>query len=188
MWLLIDNYDSFSYMLWHYLKLINHQTVVIKNDEKSLQEIIKLNPERIILSPGPQRPENAGITLDVIGHFHNKIPILGICLGHQALGIFYGGQLTYGISPVHGKLSQLKHNATGIFTGIPENINVMRYHSLVVQDLDYENFNSLAFTNQDELMAFQHKTYPSIGLQFHPESILTEFGFDLLLNWSNLKF
>ena len=184
MWVLIDNYDSFSYILLDYLKELNTDILVFKNDEITVEELAVLNPERIVLSPGPKQPKDAGVTMAIIDYFHKTVPILGICLGHQALGEYYNANLVKANIPFHGKTSKLKHYNNSIFTDIPQDFKVTRYHSLVLTNWENTDLVPLAFTDQNEMMAFQHVRYPSLGLQFHPEAILTEYGLQLLKNWS----
>ncbi len=187
MWLLIDNYDSFSQMLLDYLRQIHEEVICIQNDEKSLAEIIELHPQRIILSPGPKNPDHAGITMQVIAHFHNKIPLLGICLGHQALAQFFGAKVLRAAYPRHGKTSKIEHNNKGIFKYMPPQLEVMRYHSLVVKDIENTGLEPWAFALDDNsLMAFGHQLYPIVGIQFHPESVLTPQGLELLQKWDKL--
>jgi len=183
MWVLIDNYDSFTHILHHYLLQLHIDVRVFRNDAITLQELIALDPERIIISPGPQTPKEAGITNEVIGHFVTRIPILGICLGHQALGAYFGAELTLASRPVHGNTSPIIHDGNGLFKGIPSGFNAMRYHSLILKHWEGKSVIPLAFTPEKELMAFRHETYPATGIQFHPESILTEYGLQLLRNW-----
>jgi anthranilate synthase/aminodeoxychorismate synthase-like glutamine amidotransferase len=183
MWVLIDNYDSFTHILYHYLLQLHPDVIVFRNDAITLQALIVLNPERIIISPGPQTPKEAGITNEVIRHFVTEIPILGICLGHQALGEYFGAELTLASKPVHGNTSPIIHNGEGLFKGIPTGFNVMRYHSLILEHWEGISVIPLAFTAENELMAFRHKVYPATGIQFHPESILTEHGLQILRNW-----
>ncbi|WP_222165620.1 anthranilate synthase component II [Edaphocola aurantiacus] len=186
MWLLIDNYDSFSDILADYLKQVHQNVCMIRNDELSLSEIIKLNPERIILSPGPKDPEHAGMTMSVIDYFHDKIPILGVCLGHQALAQYFGCKVTKAPFPVHGKTSQIKHNGQHIFSGLSNPLKVMRYHSLQATGMeDNPDLQILATTDEGVIMAFRHKKYSCTGVQFHPESVLTESGLNILKNWAN---
>lgn len=185
MWLLIDNYDSFSHILLDYLLQINANTVCIQNDALSLTDIIKMAPKRIILSPGPKTPEQAGITMEVIRHFHDKVPILGVCLGHQAIARFLGAKVVRSPYPVHGKTSVIEHTGRGIFKGMEQNFKVMRYHSLRVEDYEDTDMIPWAMASDDHsLMAFGHKHYPLTGIQFHPESILTENGLALLKAWN----
>jgi len=184
MWILIDNYDSFTHILHHYLEALHKEVHVFKNDEIAIADLHTISPERIIISPGPKRPVDAGITMNAIAHFHNSIPILGVCLGHQALGEYFGAKLIKAKVPAHGKVSKLKHKNLGIFEHIPQDINITRYHSLVLSEWEDTQITPLAFTENQELMAFQHAVFPCVGLQFHPESILTEYGFQILKNWS----
>lgn len=184
MWALIDNYDSFTYILWHYLLEIHEDVRVWKNDALSAEALAELNPESIILSPGPCRPVNAGNMMDIIRQFYQQTPILGICLGHQALGEFFGARLVEAHYPMHGKVSPVHHEQIGIFQGLPNPIQVMRYHSLVLDNWENTALQPLAFTEEKELMAFRHREYPCTGIQFHPESIMTEQGKGLLANWA----
>ncbi len=189
MWVLIDNYDSFSHILRHYLLGVHEEVRVIRNDALPLEAIIALNPERIIISPGPCTPQESGITMSVIEYFFDKIPILGICLGHQALGLFYGGSLRKAQVPVHGKTSIIRQVAPPhpVFKDIPQSFKAMRYHSLIIDASPNDHLHLLAYSEQDHaLMAFAHKQYPSIGMQFHPESVLTPYGMQLIRNWSQL--
>lgn len=188
MFLLIDNYDSFSHILWHYLLLTGNECVVKKNDEITVGQIASLAPSRIIISPGPETPLQAGITMDVIASFYDVIPILGVCLGHQALGMFFGGKLIQ-VPPMHGKTSevtqQLKHP---LFHNIGERFTVMRYHSLAIDLKGVTDLTSLAETADGTNMAIAHKHFPCIGVQFHPESVGTADGQQLLNNWAAMRF
>lgn len=188
MWALLDNYDSFTYILHHYLAQLHKEVIVFKNDAVDVSHLIRLEPERLIISPGPKRPRDAGITMEAIRKLHDKIPILGVCLGHQALGQFFGAELLKARFPVHGKISTLHHQQKNLFHNIPNGIRVMRYHSLVLQNWEKADLIPLAFSHTMELMAFYHPVFPCVGLQFHPESILTEFGFEILENWANRKY
>jgi anthranilate synthase/aminodeoxychorismate synthase-like glutamine amidotransferase len=183
MWALLDNYDSFTYILHHYLLQLHKEVIVFKNDAIEVSDLIRLKPKRLIVSPGPKRPQDAGITMEAIRQLHDKIPILGVCLGHQALGQFFGAELVKG-HPMHGKTSTLHHQQKDFFANIPSCIQVMRYHSLVLQNWENTGIVPLAFSDTMELMAFCHPVFPCVGLQFHPESVLTEFGFEMLENWA----
>ena len=186
-YILIDNYDSFTYILHHYLLQTGNECVVYKNDEITVDELIALDPERIIISPGPETPLQAGVTMDVIRYFHNKIPILGVCLGHQALGMYFGAQLVHS-APMHGKTSELTHTGHALFNGIPDPFTVMRYHSLAIEGLERTELMPIAATADGINMAVAHLRYPIIGVQFHPESVGTEHGLLLLNNWSRMSF
>jgi anthranilate synthase/aminodeoxychorismate synthase-like glutamine amidotransferase len=165
---------------------LHDDVVVYRNDAITIEEIKMLNPSRIIISPGPKTPLDAGITNEVIRHFYNCKPILGICLGHQALGTFFGGTLSKAARPVHGSTTPVFHKAEGLFAHIPSSFDVMRYHSLIIKDWEHTAIIPLAFTAEQELMAFSHQEYPVVGIQFHPESILTEHGQQILLNWKDM--
>jgi anthranilate synthase/aminodeoxychorismate synthase-like glutamine amidotransferase len=184
MWVLIDNYDSFTWILQHYLLQAGRECAVYRNDELSVAQLAALNPERLILSPGPETPVQAGITMDAIAHFHDRIPILGVCLGHQALGMFFGGKLVHAAYPMHGKTSEITHNNHPLFTGIPSPCTVMRYHSLAIEQLQGTDLQALAYTEDGTLMALTHKHHHCTGVQFHPESVGTEHGLQMLQNWA----
>ena len=183
MWVLIDNYDSFTYILHDYLLQTGNECAVYRNDEISLSQLQGLNPARIIISPGPETPLQAGITMQAIDHFHKTTPILGVCLGHQALGMYFGAKLVHAPYPMHGKTSEIIHTGHAIFNGIPSPFTAMRYHSLSVTDFT-ENIKPIAHTEDGTIMALAHKSYPCIGVQFHPESVGTEHGLRLLKNWA----
>ena len=182
MFLLIDNYDSFTYNLLDYFAQLNVLCKVVRNDACTLTDITSLNPSGIIISPGPKTPEKAGITLSVVGHFYQKLPILGICLGHQAIGQYFGATLELAKKPVHGYISPITHNHHPMFTGIPQPTNVMRYHSLILTNITSTPLDVTAQTEEGEIMAIAHKQLPIFGLQFHPESILTKEGLNILNN------
>jgi anthranilate synthase/aminodeoxychorismate synthase-like glutamine amidotransferase len=186
MWALIDNYDSFTYILQHYLLQCGHECEVYRNDEISVQQLKDLSPERIIISPGPETPLQAGITMEVIDHFHKHVPILGVCLGHQALGMYFGAKLVHTAYPMHGKTSKIVHTGHPLFKGIPSPFTAMRYHSLAVTDFNDPALTAIAHTGDGTIMALAHTQYPCIGVQFHPESVGTEHGLQLLKNWSLL--
>ena len=181
MLLLLDNYDSFTYNLRDYLCQLNEEVTVVRNDQCTIADIEQMNPAAIVISPGPKRPLDAGITMELMRHFHDMKPILGICLGHQALGEFFGAKLVRSVEPVHGKTSMVQHNDDAIFEGIESPFEVMRYHSLELEGVK-SPLQILAKTG-DTIMAIKHETLPLYGLQFHPESILTPAGLKLLGNW-----
>ena len=181
--LLIDNYDSFSYNLYQMIGQINPDINVIRNDEMTVDEIKALAPDRIILSPGPGRPEDAGIICDVAANIHD-IPILGVCLGHQAIGYCYGGEIVRAKRLMHGKLSPITHNGLDLFQGIPQQTKVVRYHSLVIKrETLPECLEITAESDDGEIMGIRHKTKPLFGIQYHPESILTTTGKRQLKNF-----
>lgn len=187
MWVILDNYDSFTYILQHYLLQTGNECVVSKNDELTIDELAALNPERIIISPGPETPLQAGICMDVIARFHKDIPILGICLGHQAIGMHFGAKLIKAPYPMHGKTSTVKHDDSNLFSGIDDEFAVMRYHSLVLDELEGTDLVASSYaTDDDTIMSLQHRLYPCTGIQFHPESIGTEHGLKILKNWAKM--
>ncbi len=184
--LLIDNYDSFTYNLYQYFGTFTDEIRVVRNDTVTLEEIRQMHPEKIVLSPGPKSPSEAGICMDVVKEFYKEVPILGICLGHQCIGEAFGGTVSYAKSLYHGKQSEISHDGTGIFEGIPSPVKVARYHSLAVQEDDLpECLEVTARTADGEIMAIRHKEYPVVGLQFHPESIYTEHGKRMIENFIN---
>lgn len=184
--LLIDNYDSFTYNLYQYIGVFHPETEVFRNDRITLDEIEKMSPWRIILSPGPKSPKEAGICMDVVRHFYDKIPILGICLGHQCIGEAFGGTVSYAKQICHGKQSLIMHNKQGIFQGIDSPVLAARYHSLaIVRDSLPDCLDITAETEDGEIMAVAHKEYPVFGLQFHPESIYTRNGKRMVENFIN---
>ena len=185
--LLIDNYDSFSYNLYQLIGEINPDIKVIRNDEMTVEEIRQLKPERIILSPGPGRPEDAGVIVDVAKTLGKEIPVLGVCLGHQAICAAFGATVTYAKELMHGKQSLIEHDGKSVFEGIPSPVHVARYHSLAVDEKTLPDvFEILARTEDGEIMAMQHKEYPLIGIQFHPESIYTDHGKKMIENFLEL--
>jgi anthranilate synthase/aminodeoxychorismate synthase-like glutamine amidotransferase len=183
MWILIDNYDSFTYILHHYLLQLGQECSVYRNDEISVQQLIDMQPERLIISPGPETPLQAGICMEAINHFHDKIPILGICLGHQALGMYFGADLVHAPYPMHGKTSTIKRTDHPLFNDVPETFEVMRYHSLTIEKLEHTGLIPLATADDNSIMAVTHEKYPSIGIQYHPESVGSNYGLQVLRNW-----
>ena len=181
--LLIDNYDSFTYNLYDYLLQTGVECVVFRNDAFSLVDLEQIDFQAIVLSPGPKRPSDAGLMMHVIEQYHTRLPILGICLGLQGLGEFFGAKLVKAAVPMHGKTSLIQHNGHRLFKDIPTPFTVMRYHSLLLQSLDETALECLATTATGEIMALAHQTLPLFGVQFHPESILSEHGLLLLRNW-----
>ncbi|MCD8021164.1 MAG: aminodeoxychorismate/anthranilate synthase component II [Clostridiales bacterium] len=182
--LLIDNYDSFTYNLYQYMGVFNKDIMVVRNDKITIEEIRKLQPERIVLSPGPKSPAEAGICMDVVRAFYDKVPILGICLGHQSIGATFGADIVHAKELMHGKQSLIEHDGQGIFAGVPSPIHVARYHSLAVDENTLSpDFDILARTADGEIMAMQHKNYPVIGIRFHPESIFTDHGKKIVENF-----
>jgi anthranilate synthase/aminodeoxychorismate synthase-like glutamine amidotransferase len=188
MLLVIDNYDSFTYNLVQYLGELGADVRVRRNNEVTIGEIAAMAPEQILISPGPGRPENAGITPDVIRRFGPATPILGVCLGHQAIGMVYGGTVCRAATPMHGKTSMVVHDGRGVFSGISAPFEAGRYHSLVIaSDSVPDALEVSARTKEDgTIMAVRHKTYPVHGVQFHPESVLTEEGRRILRNFLDL--
>lgn len=180
--LLVDNYDSFTYNLYDYLQQLGAACTVLRNDELSPQLLATLSFDGIVLSPGPKRPEQAGQLMKLLEQAIDKCPILGICLGMQAIGIHFGALLVHAQEPVHGKTSLINHTKTGLFEGLESPTQVMRYHSLLLKDLP-SDLKAVAWTKEEELMAVEHTELPVWGVQFHPESILTTFGLDILENW-----
>jgi anthranilate synthase/aminodeoxychorismate synthase-like glutamine amidotransferase len=183
--LVIDNYDSFTYNLVQYLGELGTKPFVRRNNEITIAEIASLKPERIVISPGPGRPEQAGITLEVIEKFGPSTPLLGVCLGHQAIGMAFGGSVVRAKAPMHGKTSSISHDGRGVFSGIASPFTVARYHSLVVDRTGWPQELEVAAQTEDDgtVMALRHRQYPIHGVQFHPESIMTREGHHLLRNF-----
>ncbi len=191
--LMIDNYDSFTYNLVQYLGELGAEVMVERNDQITIAEIEKLAPELIMVSPGPCTPSEAGISLEVIEHFKGKIPIFGVCLGHQAIGQAFGGDIIRAKKIMHGKTSPVKHIDEGIFAGLPSPFTATRYHSLVIDQktlpdcLEVTAWTETEDGNIDEIMGVRHKELAIEGVQFHPESILTDYGHDMLRNFLKMK-
>ncbi len=182
--LMIDNYDSFTFNLVQYLNGLNEDVLVRRNDSLTVEDIKELDPDMIVLSPGPCTPNEAGVCIDVVKEFKGEIPILGICLGHQTIGQVFGGNVVRGDAPVHGKVYPINHTDKGVFKGLNNPLNVTRYHSLIVdKDTLPECLEITAETEKGEIMGFRHKEYMVEGVQFHPEAILTEQGMELLNNF-----
>ncbi|MCL5945380.1 MAG: aminodeoxychorismate/anthranilate synthase component II [Planctomycetes bacterium] len=188
--LLIDNYDSFTYNLVQRLGEIDGTSVieVVRNDKISVEHIVELQPEKIIISPGPCTPREAGISNDVLKHFAPRLPILGVCLGHQCIGHTFGAVVERNYRLMHGKTSPIHHNNQGIFAGLPNPFDAARYHSLVIRPGTLpDDFMVTAWTDENEIMAIQHKHWPLYGVQFHPESFLTPDGYTLLTNFLKVQ-
>ena len=184
MYLMIDNYDSFVYNLKAYFEELGKEIAVIRCDKITLEEIEDMQPSGIILSPGPKRPQDATLCIDIVEKFQEKIPILGVCLGHQVLGLCSGATVEKGIFPIHGKISEISNNGLRLFAGLPTKFNVTRYHSLVVnKDTISNNYSIDATTADGVVMGISHKTLPLYGVQFHPEAVLTDYGHELLHNF-----
>jgi anthranilate synthase component 2 len=188
MLLMIDNYDSFTYNLVQYLGELGQEVKVVRNDELAVDEIAALHPERIVLSPGPCTPNEAGVSLEVIRRFAGKVPLLGVCLGHQAIGQAFGGRIVHAKTLMHGKVSPIHHSGKGVFRGLPSPYNATRYHSLAIERASCPpELEVTAWTEDGEIMGVRHRSAPVEGVQFHPESILTEHGHELLRNFLNEK-
>ncbi len=189
MLLMIDNYDSFTYNLVQYFGELGEEILVYRNDKISIAEIEALNPEHIVISPGPCTPNKAGISLDLIKHFKNKLPLFGVCLGHQSIGQAFGGKIIHAKEIMHGKTSKIYHNNSDVFSGLDNPFTATRYHSLVIEQTTLPDcFGVTAWTQTkqggvDEIMGIRHKEYSISGVQFHPESILTSYGHELLKNF-----
>jgi len=186
--LMIDNYDSFTYNLVQYFGELGQEVAVHRNDEIDLAGVAKLAPTHIVISPGPCTPNEAGISVPLIKEFAGKIPILGVCLGHQSIGQAFGGSIVHAKQLMHGKTSQIYHKDTGVFRGIPSPFTATRYHSLVIERETLPDCLEItAWTEDDEIMGVRHKTLAVEGVQFHPESILTEYGHEMLANFLREK-
>jgi anthranilate synthase component 2 len=188
MLLMIDNYDSFTYNIVQYLGELGEEVQVFRNDKITIAEIEELAPERIVISPGPCSPKEAGISVEVVRHFAGRIPILGVCLGHQAIGYAFGGRIVKSATLMHGKTSPILHDGEGLFAGLPNPFQATRYHSLVVErETLPKELVLTAWVAEGEIMGMRHRTLPLWGVQFHPESILTQGGMDLFGNFLEMS-
>ena len=187
MYLMIDNYDSFVYNLKAYFEELGKDILVRRSDRISLDKIEKIHPEGIILSPGPKRPRDASVCVETVRRFQGKIPILGVCLGHQVLGFCSGATVEKGQRPMHGKVTRVYHNGKGLFEGLPETFKVTRYHSLIVKEKTIpEDYRVDSIAEDGAVMGISHRTLPLYGVQFHPEAVLTEYGHELLNNFCKI--
>jgi len=185
--LMIDNYDSFTYNLVQYLGILGADVEVRRNDQTSIEEIETMGPERLVVSPGPGVPQSAGIIIPIIQHFYKQIPILGVCLGHQAVGVAFGCRVVSAARLMHGKVSQIHHNGRGVFRGLPDPFIATRYHSLAIDKESLPSCLEISARAEDgEIMGLRHQDYPVHGIQFHPESILTQEGMLVLENFLTL--
>ncbi len=182
--LLIDNYDSFTYNLFQYISELGEIVEVVRNDKITLDQITKMKPEKIVVSPGPSIPDNAGLSVEIVREYGTKLPILGVCLGHQCIGQAYGGVVSTANEIFHGKISKIFHDGTGLFTNIPNPFNAVRYHSLAINpDTLPDTFIANAWTENKIIMGIKHKELDVHGIQFHPESVVTEHGKQILANF-----
>ncbi|HXG30847.1 MAG TPA: aminodeoxychorismate/anthranilate synthase component II [Thermodesulfobacteriota bacterium] len=182
--LMIDNYDSFTYNLVHYLGELGERVMVFRNNRITLEDVGRLGPDMVVVSPGPCTPKEAGISVDLIKEFSGRIPILGVCLGHQAIGYAFGGRIVRAERLLHGKTSMIYHDGKGIYEGIPNPFEATRYHSLLVERESLpDELEITAWTSEGEIMGIRHRDYPTEGVQFHPESILTKHGKEILRNF-----
>ena len=187
MYLLVDNFDSFVYNLKAYFEELGKDILVKRSDRISLDEIEKIHPEGIILSPGPKRPWDASLCVETVRRFQGKIPVLGVCLGHQILGFCSGATVEKGERPMHGKVTRVYHKGTGLFEGLPETFKVTRYHSLIVKEKTIpEDYRLDSIAEDGAVMGISHRTLPLYGVQFHPEAVLTEYGHELLNNFCKI--
>jgi anthranilate synthase component 2 len=184
---MIDNYDSFTYNLVQYLGVLGADVEVRRNDQTSLEEIEAMGPERLVISPGPGVPQSAGIIIPIIQRFYQKVPILGVCLGHQAVAVSFGGRVVRAARLMHGKISQISHDSRGVFRGVPDPFDATRYHSLAIDEESLPSCLEITAKAEDgEIMGLRHRDYPAHGIQFHPESILTQEGMRIVENFLTL--
>lgn len=182
--LLIDNYDSFVFNLARYFERLGQPTEVVRNDATTADDVARLKPDAVVISPGPCTPSEAGCSVDVVRQLAGRVPIMGVCLGHQAIAAAFGGRIIRAREPMHGRTSQVRHDGQGLFAGVHNPLTVCRYHSLVVEsDTLPECLRATAWTADGTIMALEHRTFPVLGVQFHPESILTDSGYGLLGNF-----
>ena len=184
--LLIDNFDSFTYNVYHYIQMCGVECHFMRNNEPVMKELENHDYSGIVFSPGPMKPDNHPLMFEILEKYNTLKPILGICLGHQAIGQFFGANIIKAAKPVHGKISRIHHTGHHMFTDIPENVFVARYHSLVVAELDKTALNVTSTTDEGLPMSFAHKELPIWGVQFHPEAIQTEYGLKMLKNWTSI--
>lgn len=181
---LIDNYDSFVHNLARYLRLLGQETLVVRNDQTSVQQIADAKPDAIVISPGPCAPQQAGCCLEVVRRLHDRFPMLGVCLGHQVIAEAFGGEVVRATTPAHGCGSLVQHHGTGVFTGLPSPLRVGRYHSLIAESQSLPDCLHVDATLADgTIMAFSHRQFPLLGWQFHPESVLTQCGYEMLISF-----
>ncbi len=187
--IMIDNYDSFTYNIVQYIGEIGYTTTVLRSKETTIEEIAALKPDTIIISPGPGWPKDAGISIEAVNKFCKNIPILGVCLGHQVIGVAFGGRITHAKRLMHGKTSEIYHSGDRLFKGIPQGFMATRYHSLIIDRKGLpSDIEVIAETKEKEIMAIRHKKFPVWGVQFHPESILTEYGKDIIKNFLDIVY
>ncbi|KTC65724.1 anthranilate synthase component II (plasmid) [Legionella adelaidensis] len=186
--LIIDNYDSFTYNLVQYFRCLQQEVVVHLNDQITIEQIESLNPNSLVISPGPNAPDDAGISLAAITHFYKKIPILGICLGHQAIAQAFGASIVSAKEIMHGKTSAIEHNNQGLFHTLPQHFQVTRYHSLAIEPQSLPPDLRVDAWSKETIMAISHRSLPVFGLQFHPEAILTEHGMDVLSHFLSYQY
>jgi anthranilate synthase/aminodeoxychorismate synthase-like glutamine amidotransferase len=185
--LLLDNYDSFVYNLDRYLQRLGHTTLVVRNDAITVDSIRRLNPEALVISPGPKSPNEAGCSMEAVRRLSGRIPILGVCLGHQAIAQAFGGRIVRADYPMHGKGSMIEHDGSRLFDGVPSRFQVGRYHSLMVEPATLPSeLRTIAWTEDKTIMSIEHVLHPVIGVQFHPESILTQHGYQILSNFLSI--
>lgn len=183
MLLLIDNYDSFTYNLRDYFIRLGEDVLLVKNDHITSETLKDFSFDKVVISPGPNTPSESGNLMSLLPLICGKYPVLGVCLGHQALGQYYGAELKLALRPMHGKVSSIRHNEKGIYEGIVNPLSVCRYHSLIIDNKNAQSLVTTARTEEGECMSFVHEVDPSTGIQYHPEAILTDFGIEILGNW-----